>query len=82
VEPTKGNWESAQDATLGGYCCTKVDATEHCVHREKEDEVGKGQKLYARSMQNILTKLPRVISQERKPLRPSKHGRISLQMKF
>jgi hypothetical protein len=66
VETTNVNWESAQDAALDGYCCTKVEATENCVHWKREVEVGKGQKFFARSMQNILTKVPRVVSQERK----------------
>ena len=44
-----------------------MGATENCVHGKEEEE---GQKFYTRSMQNVLTKLPGVISQERKATTP------------
>jgi hypothetical protein len=46
VEDTEGDSECAEDATSDDYCCAEVDATESCLHRNSQDEVGKDKKFY------------------------------------
>jgi hypothetical protein len=63
VEETEGDSECAEDATADDYSCAEVDATDSCLHRKGQEEVGQESSTHIRRRwKNILTKLPWVIS--------------------
>ena len=77
VEMTEGDSACAEDATSDGYSCNEMDATESCFQWKGQDEVGT-----VKSSTHIRRRCQNILANQGKPLRPSKHGTVSLQMKF
>jgi hypothetical protein len=72
VERREGDLESAEDATPDDHCRCEVDATYSCFIGQDKTRYGmvKSSTHIRRRWQNILTKLPAVISQARKAITP------------
>jgi hypothetical protein len=72
VETRECGSACVEDATLDGYSCNEIDATDICFQWKGQDEEGKVKRSthIRRIWQNILRKLPRIIDQAGKATTP------------
>jgi hypothetical protein len=72
VERREGDWNGEENATPDNYCRSEVDATDTVFIGMDKTQWGtvKSSTHIRRTWQNILTKLPAVISQARKAMTP------------
>jgi hypothetical protein len=83
VKMTEGDPACAVDARSDGYSCNEMDATDSFFQCRGQDEVGKVKcTQFDADGQIFCENCPGLLAKQGKPLRPSKQGNVSLQMKF